>query len=92
MKVIGVRVANEVYDYYMAIENKKERAELLRGILTKAAGFSYDDKQELFNVKELVMKYLEENIGKFNILEKHSDEINETMTEKALDSILKMMN
>lgn len=84
MKVFSIRVPDQVCD-----KLKKMDTKVVRQRLTEIAGFTYNEEKRLIIIEEMVKRFLKENIDQFELKEKDGDE---TMTSKAMDSILQIMS
>ncbi|MTI71437.1 MAG: hypothetical protein FH751_14420 [Firmicutes bacterium] len=91
MKPFSIRVPEEVYN-----KLKEMDTNFVRERLTEIAGFTYDKGENIRYIEEIVKEFLKDNINNIDYIEEEVNteehEIDEDLTQKALDSVMNIMN
>lgn len=83
MKPYSIRVPEEVQG-----KLKKMDTDYIRKVLIEVAGMTYVEEKKLVFIEDLVKKYIKENLGNMEI---QKAEVDDGITEKAINSIMDIM-
>lgn len=84
MKTYSIRLPSTVQEKLKTMDT-----DYIRKVLIEVAGMTYMEEKKLILIEDLVKKYITESIGN---IKQDKNEVNQDMTDLAVDSILEIMN